>query len=335
LSGPVINIDVDRQKASQLGFTQQDVAGSILVSLSSSFQTAPNFWVDQKNGQSYSVAVQTPQRLVASTSDLNNMVVSSADGRRTQLLANLATFRRSLSPTVVNHYNSQPVIDVLASVDGTDLNSVAQRVQAIVDGYKGKLPRGVFLDARGQMTNMIAAYTGLLSGMVLALVLVYLLLVVNYQSWSDSLIILMAIPGALCGIIWALFLTQTTFSVPALMGAIMSIGVASANSILVVSFARERLNEGMTSLQAALAAGATRFRPVMMTAAAMIIGMVPMAIGSGSGGAQNAPLGRAVIGGLTVATFFTLIWVPLVFQFIHRHVNRKPAATSSGISSIH
>jgi CzcA family heavy metal efflux pump len=335
LSGPVINIDVDRQKASQLGFTQQDVAGSVLVSLSSSFQTAPNFWVDPKNGQSYSVAVQTPQRLVASTSDLNNMVVSSADGSKTQLLANLATFRRSLSPTVVNHYNSQPVIDVLASVDGTDLNSVAQKVQAIVDAYQGKLPRGVFLDVRGQMTNMIAAYTGLFTGMILSLVLVYLLLVVNYQSWSDALIILMAIPGALCGIIWALFLTQTNVSVPALMGAIMSIGVASANSILVVSFARERLNEGMTSLQAALAAGATRFRPVLMTAAAMIIGMIPMAIGSGSGGAQNAPLGRAVIGGLTVATFFTLIWVPLVFQFIHRHVNKKPATTSSGLSSIH
>ncbi|HEY9775358.1 MAG TPA: efflux RND transporter permease subunit [Planktothrix sp.] len=318
INGPVIQVTVDRQKASQLGFTQRDVAGSMLVSLSSSFQTAPNFWVNPKNGVNYTLAVQTPQRLVSNMMDLSNTVVTSADGTKSQLLGNLAMFQRDYSPTVINHYNVQPVIDVLANVEGTDLNSVAQKVNAIVNSYQGHLPHGVFLDVRGQMVSMQTAYTGLLSGIVLALVLVYLLLVINFQSWTDPLIILMAIPGALCGIVWALFLTQTTFSVPALMGAIMSIGVASANSILIVSFARERLAEGKGSMQAALQSGATRFRPVLMTAAAMIIGMVPMAIGSSGGGSQNAPLGRAVIGGLVVATFFTLFWVPLIFSFVHR-----------------
>ena len=208
----------------------------MLVSLSSSFQTAPNFWVNPKNGVSYSLAVQTPQRLVASMTDLSNTVVTSADGSKRQLLGNLASFDRTIAPTIINHYNVQPVIDVLANVEGTDLNSVAQRVQTIVDSYKGKLTHGMFLDLRGQMVSMRTAYTGLLTGMLFAMVLVYLLLVINFQSWMDPLIILMAIPGALCGIVWGLFLTQTTFSVPALMGAIMSIGVASANSILIVSF---------------------------------------------------------------------------------------------------
>jgi multidrug efflux pump subunit AcrB len=331
INGPVINVDVDREKASQLGFAQRDVANSMLVSLSSSFQTAPNFWVNPKNGVNYSLAVQTPQRMIANMTDLSNTVVTSADGTKSQLLGNLALFSRDYAPTIINHYNVQPVVDILANVEGIDLNSVAQKVEAIVASYQGKLPHGVFLDVRGQMVSMRTAYTGLLTGIVLALILVYLLLVINYQSWTDPLIILMAIPGALCGIIWALFLTQTTFSVPALMGAIMSIGVASANSILVISFARERLAEGMNSLNAALAAGETRFRPVLMTAAAMIIGMVPMAIGSGSGGSQNAPLGRAVIGGLVVATFFTLIWVPLVFSVIHRkaHMKQTPPPQSA------
>ncbi|MBU6452749.1 MAG: efflux RND transporter permease subunit [Cyanobacteria bacterium REEB67] len=326
ISGPVINVDVDRQKASQIGFTQRDVSGSMLVSLSSSFQTAPNFWVNPKNGVSYSLAVQTPQRLIASLSDLSNTVVTNADGSKRQLLGNLAAFKRSVTPTIINHYNVQPVIDILANVDGTDLNAVASRVQSIVDGYKGKLPHGMFLDVRGQMVSMRTAYFGLLSGILGALVLVYLLLVINFQSWTDPLIILMAIPGALCGIVWSLFLTQTTLSVPALMGAIMSIGVASANSILIVSFAREQLAEGKAPLEAALEAGRTRFRPVLMTAAAMLIGMIPMAIGGGAGGAQNAPLGRAVIGGLSVATFFTLIWVPIVFTIIHGRRHEKAAA---------
>lgn len=323
INGPVIRVNVDREKAAQLGFTQRDIASSLLVSLSSSFQTAPNFWVNPKNGVSYSVAVQTPQRLVATMGDLANTMVTNADGSKHQLLGNFASFKRDMAPTIVSHHNVQPVFDVLANVEGTDLNSVAQRVQALVNAHKAKLPHGMFLDLRGQMVSMITAYSGLLSGILLALVLVYLLLVVNFQSWLDPMIILMAIPGALCGIIWALFLTQTTFSVPALMGAIMSIGVASANSILVVSFARERLAEGMSATQAALAAGTTRFRPVLMTAAAMLIGMVPMAIGTGAGASQNAPLGRAVIGGLVVATFFTLIWVPLVFSIVHRNAHRK------------
>ncbi len=325
IAGPVINVDVDRQKASQLGFTQRDVASSMLVSLSSSFQTAPNFWVNPKNGVNYSLAVQTPQRLIANMTDLSNTVVTTADGDKRQLLGNLAEFNRGVTPTIINHYNVQPVIDVLASVDGTDLNSVGKKVEAIVASYKGKLPHGMFLDIRGQMVSMRTAYTGLLTGMAFALVLVYLLLVINFQSWTDPLIILMAIPGALCGIVWSLFLTQTTVSVPALMGAIMSIGVASANSILIVSFAREQLAAGVDPLKAALEAGRTRFRPVLMTAAAMVIGMVPMAIGSGAGGAQNAPLGRAVIGGLVVATFFTLVWVPVVFSLVHgkRHRDKQ------------
>jgi multidrug efflux pump subunit AcrB len=226
INGPVINVNVDRQKASLLGLTQRDVAGAVLVSLSSSFQTAPNFWVNPENGVNYNLAVQTPQRLVTSLSDLSNTVVTSPDGSKRQLLGNLAAFNRSIAPTIINHYNVQPVVDVLASVDGTDLNSVAIRVQRIVDSYKGKLPHGVFLDVRGQMMSMVTAYAGLLSGIGLALILVYLLLVVNYQSWTDPLIILMAIPGALCGIVWALYLTHTTISVPALMGSIMSIGVA-------------------------------------------------------------------------------------------------------------
>ncbi|RTL36116.1 MAG: efflux RND transporter permease subunit [Candidatus Melainabacteria bacterium] len=337
INGPVINVNVDRQKAAQLGYTQRDIAGSMLVSLSSSFQTAPNFWVNPKNGVNYSLAVQTPQRLIASMSDLSNTVVTNAEGSKSQLLGNLASFDRSVAPTVINHYNVQPVIDILANVEGTDLNSVAQKVQTIVGSYKGKLPHGVFLDLRGQMVSMQAAFSGLLTGMLFALVLVYLLLVVNFQSWVDPLIILMAIPGALSGIVWALFLTQTPFSVPALMGAIMSIGVASANSILVVSFAREKLAEGLDPMKAALEAGSTRFRPVLMTAAAMIIGMVPMAIGSGSGGAQNAPLGRAVIGGLVVATFFTLLWVPLIFTVMHRNKNRsfsKPKPVSHSPADI-
>jgi multidrug efflux pump subunit AcrB len=319
VNGPVIDVNVNREKASQLGFTQRDVANSMLVSLSSSFQTAPNFWVNPKNGVNYSLAVQTPQRLVSTMSDLSNTIVTSGDGRKSQLLGNLALFTRDITPTIINHYNVQPVFDVLSNVEGTDLNAVAQKVQLIVDSYHGKLPHGVFIDVRGQITSMLAAYRGLLTGIALALVLVYLLLVVNFQSWTDPLIILMAIPGALCGIVWSLFLTQTPISVPALMGAIMSIGVASANSILVVSFAREQLHEGKDALESALNAGATRFRPVLMTAAAMLIGMIPMAIGSGSGGSQNAPLGRAVIGGLVVATFFTLIWVPLVFSLVHRN----------------
>jgi CzcA family heavy metal efflux pump len=335
MSAPVINVNVDRQKAAQLGFTQSDIASAMLVSLSGSFQTAPNFWVDPHLGVSYSIAVQTPQRMMTDLTDIANTVVTSKDGTKTQLLGNLASFEHSLSPTIVNHYNTLAVIDVLASVDGSDLYSVGKKVQAIVDSYKNNLPHGVFVEVRGQMSNMISAYGGLLTGVLFALVLVYLLLVVNFQSWLDPVIILMAIPGAMCGIIWALFLTQTNFSVPALMGAIMSIGVASANSILVVSFARERLAEGMNARQAAISAGFTRFRPVIMTAAAMIIGMIPMAIGSGSGGAQNAPLGRAVIGGLVVATFFTLVWVPLVFSVVHRNANRKPMEGVSSASVAH
>lgn len=324
MDSPVINVEVDRQKAALLGLTQRDVADSMLVSLSSSFQTSPNFWLNPKNGVSYNLAVQTPQRMVSTMADLENTVISGPQNgsSSSQILSNLATFSRSREPSIVNHYNTQPVIDVLASVDGADLYTVAQKVEKIVEANRAQLPKGVFIDLRGQMVSMYEAYQGILIGLAFAILLVYLLLVVNFQSWTDPLIILMAIPGALSGAIWALFLTQTNLCVPALMGAMMSIGVASANSILVVSFAREKLNEGYQSADAAIIAATTRFRPVLMTALAMIVGMVPMAIGSGSGGALNAPLGRAVIGGLVVATFFTLIWVPLVFSIAHRRANR-------------
>lgn len=320
MNGPLIKVDVDRQKAAQVGLAQRDVAGSVLVSLSSSFQTAPNFWVNPKNGVNYNIAVQTPQRDITSLNDLatTNVTSKSTAGAQQQLLGNLATFSRGTVPTLISHYNGQPVVDILASVDGTDLGTVAAQVNAIVAEEKKSLPKGLFLDIRGQVSSMEKAYQGLMSGIAFALVLVYLLLVVNFQSWKDPMIILMAIPGALCGIVWALYLTQTPFSIPALMGSIMTIGVASANSILVVSFARERLAAGVTPERAAIEAGITRFRPVVMTALAMIVGMLPMAIGSGAGGAQNAPLGRAVVGGLAVATIFTLVWVPLVFSFLHR-----------------
>lgn len=318
MNGPVIKVNVDRQKAAQVGLAQRDVAGAVLVSLSSSFQTAPNFWVNPKNGVNYNISVQTPQREISSLNDLATTNVTSKSTGSQQLLGNLATFGREYAPTLVSHYNGQPVVDVLANVNGTDLGSVATRVNAIVAKERKSLPKGVFIDVRGQLESMQKAYNGLISGILFALVLVYLLLVVNFQSWKDPLIILMAIPGAMCGIIWALYLTQTPFSIPALMGSIMTIGVASANSILVVSFARERMHAGATATQAAMEAGLTRFRPVIMTALAMIVGMLPMAIGSGAGGSQNAPLGRAVVGGLSVATIFTLVWVPLVFSFLHR-----------------
>ena len=318
MNGPVIKVNVDRQKAAQVGLAQRDVASAVLVSLSSSFQTAPNFWVNPANGVNYNISVQTPQREISSLNDLATTNVTNKSTGSQQLLGNLATFERQYAPTLVSHYNGQPVVDILANVTGTDLGSVASKVNALVAKERKSLPKGVFIDVRGQTESMQKAYQGLISGILFALVLVYLLLVVNFQSWKDPLIILMAIPGAMCGIIWALYLSQTAFSIPALMGSIMTIGVASANSILVVSFARERMRAGSNAMQAAMEAGLTRFRPVVMTALAMIVGMLPMAIGTGAGGSQNAPLGRAVVGGLAVATIFTLVWVPLVFSFLHR-----------------
>lgn len=317
-NAPQMRLTVDRTKASQLGLSQRDIASSLLISLSSSFQTAPGFWVNPENGVNYPVAVQTPEHRMGGLDEIMQTPITGPAATKPQLLQNLATANRGMTATVVNHYKIQPVYDVFANVQGRDLGGVMADVEKIVASVKKDLPRGSTCIIRGQAQSMTSAFVGLASGLVFALLLVYLLLVVNFQSWTDPLIILMALPGAASGILWALFATQTTFSVPALMGAIVSIGVASANSILLITFANDQIKEGATAEEAALNAGFTRFRPVIMTAAAMIIGMLPMALGFGEGGAQNAPLGRAVIGGLSVATFATLLFVPCVFALVRK-----------------
>ena len=314
---PYLHIDVDRTKAQQVGFTQRDVANNLLVSLSGSFQTTPEFWLDPKTGVSYSIATQTPQYRVDSLQDLENIPVTGPSGNRYAILANMASIRRGAGLAVVSHYDIQPLIDIYGTVQGRDLGGVARDLNKIVEASKKELPRGSQLIVRGQIQTMRSSYAGLLSGLLFSIVLVYLLIVVNFQSWLDPFIIISALPAALAGIVWFLFVTRTTLSVPALTGSIMCVGVATANSILVVSFAKEQLTEGKDALAAALTAGFTRFRPVLMTALAMIIGMVPMAIGLGEGGEQNAPLGRAVIGGLLFATVATLFFVPVFFSILH------------------
>ncbi len=315
---PEVRVNVDRTKAGQIGLTQRDVANSLLISLSSSGQTAPNFWLNPVNGVNYSVAVQTPQLRVDSFDALQQTPVSSPSGSSTQLLSNLATLQRGTTTALVSHYNVQPVFDVYANVDRRDLGGVAREVQKILQEITPRLPKGASLTLRGQVATMQASFVRLGLGILFAIVLVYLLMVVNFQSWLDPFIILMALPGALVGILWILFVTQTTFSVPSLMGAIMSIGVATANSILLVTFANDERRAGKDERDAAFLAGVTRLRPVLMTALAMIIGMLPMALGWGEGGEQNAPLGRAVIGGLLVATFTTLFFVPIVYSYLRK-----------------
>lgn len=313
---PQINVRVNRSNAQLLGYTEQDVATNLLVSLSGSFQTNPTFWANPKTGVQYNVATQTPQYQMLTLQDLENTPVT-AQGRVPQTLSNLADFSRSVGPAVISHYNVKPTIDIFGSVQGTDLGSVASQVRQIVAETRSQLPKGTQVVIRGQVETMHSSFTGLEWGLLGAVALVYLLIVVNFQSWLDPFIIIMALPGALAGIVWMLFLTHTTLSVPALTGAIMGMGVATANSILMVSFARERMNAGLDAVAAAMEAGFIRFRPVLMTALAMIIGMVPMALGFGEGGEQNAPLGRAVIGGLLCATLATLFFVPVVFSLIH------------------
>jgi multidrug efflux pump subunit AcrB len=315
---PEFFIDVDRTQAQQLGLAQRDVASDVLVSLSSSFQTAPNFWLNPENGVSYQVQVMTPQYRIDSLDTLQSTPIRSNTGQMPQLLSNLSTVKRTESPGVVSHYDIQPTLDVLASVQDRDLGGVGNEVTKIINDIKPKLPRGTSIDVRGQVQTMNSSFTGLSLGLVFAAILVYLLIVVNFQSWLDPFIIVLALPGALSGIIWMLFVTQTTVSVPAMMGAIMTVGVATANSILLINFAGEARLAGKSSTEAALEAGFTRLRPVIMTATAMIIGMVPMALGLGDGGEQNAPLGRAVIGGLIVASFCTLFFVPVVYSLLQR-----------------
>lgn len=337
VNAPQFIWSVDRTRANQMGLTQRDVSNSFLISLSSSFQTAPNFWLNTENGVNYNLAAQTPQYKISTLDQMRTTAITSAStatkatataAGQTQapvatqppLLTNVAQFGRAATPAVVNHLNAQPVYDVYAACQQRDLGGVAADIEKIIAKYEKELPRGSFIEMGGQVNSMKSAFAALIFGLVFALLLVYLLLVVNFQSWLDPLIILMAIPGAFTGILWSLFVSQTSFSIPALMGTIMTVGVASANSILMVTFANEQMAEhkDMTAFDAALNAGYQRFRPVMMTATAMIIGMIPMAIGGGQGGSMNAPIGRAVIGGLSVATFSTLLFVPLMFSLLRK-----------------
>ncbi len=315
---PKLHIDVDRTKALQAGYTERDVANSMLISLSGSFQVTPMFYLNPKNGVSYNLVTQTPQYDIQSLQDLQGIPLSSVNAHNHGILTDVASIQRIDEPGSINHYNIRRVVDIYGAVQDRDLGAVGRDVNRIVDANRKLLPRGSFVTVRGQYSTMRTSYIGLLGGLAFSIILVYLLIVVNFQSWLDPFIIISALPAALAGIVLFLFITHTTLSVPALMGAIMCMGVATANSILVVAFARERLEHHGDAMLAALEAGATRFRPVIMTALAMIIGMIPMALGLGDGGEQNAPLGRAVIGGLMCATVATLVFVPSVFALLHK-----------------
>jgi len=342
---PNLTVNVDRTRAQEIGLTQQNVAQSLLVNLSGSFQTTPNFYLDPRNGVTYMVAIQTPEYRMDSLAALNSLPINSPAATAqaesagqsgavstavpgvaspVNVLGNLATITPATEMGFVSHYDAEPVIDIYANVDGTDLGTVTRAVERIVDSHKKDLARGSRFTLRGQSETMYKSYEGLLVGLVFSVLLVYLLIVVNFQSWLDPFLIISALPAALAGIVWFLFLTNTRLSVPALTGAIMCMGVATANSILVVSFAREQLEILVgDARRAALNAGFVRLRPVLMTALAMIIGMVPMALGLGDGGEQNAPLGRAVIGGLLLATVATLFFVPAFFSLIHGRIERR------------
>ena len=314
---PVLNVTVDRTKALQGGYTQRDIGASALNILSGSTQLTPQYFLNYKNGVNYAIVAQTPQYQIQSLQDLQNIPIASPLAKTPEILADVASISRSAEPPIISHYNTRRTLDIYANVQDRDLGGVARQVQRIVDRNRASLSRGNFVTIRGQVETMRSSYTGLLFGLVFSILLVYLLIVINFQSWLDPFIIITALPAAISGIVLFLFLTHTTLSVPALMGAIMCMGVATANSILVVSFAKDRLLATSDPLLSAIEAGATRFRPVCMTALAMIIGMVPMALGLGEGGQQNAPLGRAVIGGLTFATIATLLFVPAVFALLH------------------
>jgi len=326
---PYIHLWLDRTKAQQVGFNANSIATNVLISLGGSFQTSPTFWVDPRNKVSYQIATQTPQYRVETLPQLASMPITGPDpAAPPSLLASFASIQRGTGMGVVSHYNIQPVIDIFGAVQGRDLGAVSRDITRILDQTRSQLPRGSQLVMRGQVQTMRTSYVGLLTGLAFAIILVYLLIVVNFQSWLDPFIIICALPGALAGIAWFLFVTHTTLSVPALTGTIMCMGVATANSILVVRFATEQMDEGKDPVAAALQAGFTRFRPVLMTALAMIIGMMPMALGMGDGGEQNAPLGRAVIGGLLFATVSTLFFVPTVFSILHG-LRYRPAQPST------
>jgi multidrug efflux pump subunit AcrB len=313
---PTFGVDLDRTRAGQTGITERDVTNSLVVNLAGSIQVAPTYWLNPKNGVSYPIVIQTPQYRLDSLEALKNVPLTGSKPNNPELLGGLSDIRRQDTDAVVSHYAIQPVFDIYATTQDRDLGAVAGDIQKVLDDTSRDLPPGASVAIRGQVQTMNTAFSGLFFGLAEAVVLIYLLIVVNFHSWSDPFVIVMALPAALAGIVWTLFATHTTLSVPALTGAIMCMGVATANSILVISFARERLEATGDAVQAAIEAGVTRFRPVLMTALAMIIGMAPMALGLGEGGEQNAPLGRAVIGGLTFATFATLFFVPAVFALV-------------------
>src|SRR6201996_2733290 len=320
---PKLHINVDRTKASQAGLTEHDVVNSMLVALSGSFQVSPMYYLNPKNGVQYNIVVQNPQYGVQSDQDIKNIPLSNSNQTHQDLLTDVSTIHRTMEPGSINHYNIRRVVDIYGAVQGRDRGAVGREVNRIVDRHKKDLPRGSFVTLRGQFGTMQSAYIGLIGGLIFSILLVYMLIVVNFQSWLDPFVIVMALPAALAGIVMFLFITRTTLSVPALMGAIMCMGVATANSILVVSFAKERLSHHGDPVVASIEAGNSRFRPVIMTALAMIIGMIPMALGLGDGGEQNAPLGRAVIGGLLCATVGTAVFVPSVFSLVHKRIEKN------------
>jgi multidrug efflux pump subunit AcrB len=333
LDNPSVDLQIDRTRLQQLGINANNVGQNLLIALAGSSQTSPAFWLNPQNGVVYNIAVQTPDYRVDSLDALLNIPVApgtAGTNRPPQLLGNLVDARPAQTHAVVSRYNLMPALDVYVSVQGTDLASVANQVEKLVDEIRPRLPRGAQVTMRGQVETMHASFMGLGIGLAMAIVLVYLLIVVNFQSWVDAFIVIAALPAALAGIAWMLFVTGTTLSVPALTGAIMTMGVATANSILLISFARDRQAEGVAATRSALEAGATRIRPVLMTALAMIIGMIPMALGIGEGGEQNAPLGRAVIGGLLFATVSTLLFVPVVFAAVHERLARRRTAHQRG-----
>ncbi len=319
---PTVNVNVDRLKARQIGLTQQDVAQSMLISLTGTGQTAPNEWLNPVNGVNYQVVVQTPQYRIDSLQSMARIPVTSPAGNTSQLLGNVANFERDITPVIIDHYNIQPTYDIYADVDQRDLGGVASQIRKIMAKAENNLPTGTRLALRGEVETMTSSFERLGIGIIFAITLVYLVMAVNFQSWLDPLIILMSLPVAFAGILWMLFLTGTTFNVPSLMGTIMTIGVATANSILMVVFANDERTAGKNGIEAEENAGFTRLRPVIMTALAMIIGMLPMALALGEGGEQNAPLGRAVIGGLLFATTGTLFVVPIMYAWLQKKAPR-------------
>jgi multidrug efflux pump subunit AcrB len=331
---PEFGIDVDRTRAGITGITEKDVTDSLVVNLAGSSQVSPAYWLNPRNGVSYPIVIQTPQDRLDTLGQLKALPITGSTAGNPQLLGGLSDIHRQNSDAVVSHYAIQPTFDVYATTQGADLGSVARGIQHVLDDTAGKVPPGAIVSIKGQVDTMHEAFSGLFFGLAEAIILIYLLIVVNFHSWSDPFVIVMALPGALAGIAWTLFATHTSLSVPALTGAIMCMGVATANSILVVSFARERLEATGDAVKAAIEAGVTRFRPVLMTALAMIIGMAPMALGLGEGGEQNAPLGRAVIGGLLFATFATLFFVPAVFALVRGRAQgaQKPIGGESYVA---